>query len=118
LIDASMPRSTAPLIQSRGHDAIDVRDIGLGTAKDEDIAAHARDNSLCLVSRDFDFADVRNYPPADYAGLVVLKLPNHAVAAVVLNAVENLVARGDVLNQLAGRLAIVELARIRLRPAP
>jgi predicted nuclease of predicted toxin-antitoxin system len=42
LIDASMPRSTAPAIQARGHDATDVRDIGLGGASDQDIAAHAQ----------------------------------------------------------------------------
>ena len=42
LVDASMPRGTAPLIQSRGHQATDVRDIGLGSARDQDIAAHAQ----------------------------------------------------------------------------
>jgi predicted nuclease of predicted toxin-antitoxin system len=68
LIDASMPRGTAPLICSRGHDATDVRDIGLGGAPDQDIAAHAQAHQLAILSRDFDFADVRNYPPDQYAG--------------------------------------------------
>jgi len=60
LIDASMPRSTAPLIRSRGHDATDVRDIGMGGAVDQDIAAYAQAQHLAILSRDFDFADIRN----------------------------------------------------------
>jgi hypothetical protein len=72
LIDASLPRSTASTIASQGHQAIDVRDIGLGTADDSIIAAYALTQRLCLVTRDYDFADVRNYPPLQYAGIVVV----------------------------------------------
>jgi predicted nuclease of predicted toxin-antitoxin system len=72
LVDANMPRSAAVRLQQMGHDAVDVRDIGLGGATDDVIAAHARHDKRALVTRDFDFADIRNYPPADYAGIVVL----------------------------------------------
>ena len=60
LIDASMPRSTASRLQNRGHEAVDVRDIGFGAADDAVIALHARENHLCLVTRDKDFGDIRN----------------------------------------------------------
>ena len=46
-----------------------MRDIGLRQATDDVIAAHARTNQQALVTRDFDFADIRNYPPAEYAGI-------------------------------------------------
>ncbi len=39
LIDADLPRSTKDLLQRYGHDVTDVRDIGLGSADDPDIAA-------------------------------------------------------------------------------
>ncbi|MBO0699949.1 MAG: DUF5615 family PIN-like protein, partial [Zavarzinella sp.] len=74
LVDASMPRGTAPLIRSHGHDGTDVRDIGLGGAPDADIATRAQAHGLAILTRDFDFADIRNYPPDQYAGLVVLDL--------------------------------------------
>ena len=83
-----------------------------------DIAAHAQAHGLCLVTRDFDFADVHNYPPDQYAGLVVLDLPNTAVATTILSVVRALLGRPDVLSSLPGRLAIVEPGRVRLRPAP
>ena len=69
LIDANMPRSVAELLKRYDHEAVDVRDIGMGGATDSEIAAYAQRNSLVLVTRDFDFADIRNYPPGRYAGL-------------------------------------------------
>jgi predicted nuclease of predicted toxin-antitoxin system len=47
-----------------GHDAVDVRDRGMGSATDDVIAEYARLNRRVLVTRDFDFADIRNYPPS------------------------------------------------------
>jgi predicted nuclease of predicted toxin-antitoxin system len=84
LIDASLPHSAAPMLRQLGHDATDVRDIGMGSAADDLIASHARSNQLTLVTRDFDFADIRNYPPADYSGIVVLQLPEDATAPQVV----------------------------------
>jgi predicted nuclease of predicted toxin-antitoxin system len=118
LVDASMPRGTAPLIRSHGHDATDVRDIGLGGALDPDIAAHAQAHGFCLITRDFDFADVRNYPPDQYAGIGVVDLPNTATVTTILNLVRAFLGRQDVLNNLPGRLAILQPGRVRLRPAP
>jgi predicted nuclease of predicted toxin-antitoxin system len=68
LIDADLPRSLKPLIERYGHDATDVRDIGLGSAKDPPIAAYAQAHRVCLLTGDFGFADIRNYAPANYAG--------------------------------------------------
>jgi len=73
LIDEDLPRSTADLLRKYGHEAVDTRDIGLRGANDTDISAYARDNGLILVTGDFDFSDIRNYPPKQYPGLVVLK---------------------------------------------
>jgi predicted nuclease of predicted toxin-antitoxin system len=117
LIDASMPRSTGELIRRHGHESLDVRDIMPGSTPDEDIARYARQNGLALVTRDFDFSNIRNYPPADYRGIMVLDLPDDAVAAVVLKALESFLAQPHWVERLSGRLAIVELWRVRFRPA-
>ena len=118
LVDASLPRSAAGALRALGHEAIDVRDIGLRDARGDVIAAHARRNELALATRDFDFADIRNYPPAEYAGIVVLDLPNHATAAHVVKVIEAFARSEEWLAQLSGRLAIVESWRVRFRPAP
>jgi predicted nuclease of predicted toxin-antitoxin system len=117
LMDASLPRSAATMLRQLGHEATDVRDIGMGSATDDLIAAHARSNQLTLVTRDFDFADIRNYPPSDYSGIVVLQLPEDATAPRVVQLLETFVRREDWLGRLSGRLAIVEVWRVRFRPA-
>jgi hypothetical protein len=38
IVDADLPRRAAELLRDAGHDAVDVRDIGLGSAHDEDPA--------------------------------------------------------------------------------
>jgi predicted nuclease of predicted toxin-antitoxin system len=118
LVDASLPRSAAAAVLELGHDAVDVRDIGLRAATDEVIASYARRNQQTLITRDFDFADIRNYPPGDYSGIVVLDLPNHATAAQVVKALDTFVRAKEWLDLLSGRLAIVEPSRVRFRPAP
>jgi predicted nuclease of predicted toxin-antitoxin system len=117
LLDANMPRSAAGAVQRLGHEAVDVRDVGLGGADDAQIAAYAKEHSYALVTRDFDFSDVRNYPPADYTGIIVLELPDDAIAATVVKVLESLLSQPELLAHVPGRLAIVESWRVRFRPA-
>ena len=115
LIDANMPLSAAPLIQRCGYKAVDVREVGMGMADDHIIAQYAREQGFTLITRDKDFGDVRNYPPADYAGIVVLELPDDSVAAAILKVIESFLSRKEWLEQLTGRLAVVESWRVRFR---
>ena len=116
LIDADLPRSVKGLLEKYGHEAIDVRDIGLRHANDPVIARASLDRQACLITGDFGFADVRNYPPENYPGIVALDLPRDASAAFILGLIENFVHQTAVIARLPGRLAIVGVGRIRLRP--
>jgi len=55
LLDADMPRSSADVIRSFGFDVEDVRDIGLGSAKDKEILEYALNKGRIIVTRDTDF---------------------------------------------------------------
>jgi len=118
LLDANMPRSTGDAIRAAGHECTHVRDTPLGNAGDDELAAYARTQSMALVTRDFDFADVRVYVPHEYAGIVVLTLPDTATAGLVTKLAASFLARADCLAALPGHLAIVEFGRVRLRPRP
>lgn len=115
LIDEDLPRSTADLLKQYGHEAIDVRDIGLRGAEDRQVIAYAQERGLCLITGDFDFSDVRNYPPGKYAGLVVLEIHKEATASFILSLLEGFLKQEDLIPRLPGKLAIVEPGRIRLR---
>ena len=116
LLDANMPRSSGSLLRDLSHDVEDVRDVLPNGADDATVAAYAITRQLTLITRDFDFADIRNYPPKDYAGIIVLELPDDAVATQVNQVLRSFVSKPDLLARLAGRLAIVESWRVRFRP--
>lgn len=116
LIDASLPRSVKPSIEASDHSATDVRDIGLGSSPDSSIAAHALSNGMAIATRDFDFADVRNYPPAKYAGILVLDVPDDSPAPRISSLIADFV-RSPLCARLPGKLAILQFGRVRFRPA-
>ena len=118
LIDADLPRSTAALLASYGHVSTDVRDIGMGRAKDPEIARFAKNNQLCLLTGDWGFGDIRSYPPHEYFGIVVVGVPDTTGPAEILEVIQMLLDQPAVIASLAGRLAIVEKHKIRLRPPP
>lgn len=116
LVDADLPRSTADLLRRYGHIAVDVRDVGLGSAPDGRIADYARGGALVLITGDFGFADVRNYPPEQYPGLVVVGVPRNAAARMILGQIESFLRQPGIVLRTPGRLAILEPGRLRLRP--
>lgn len=102
---------------ARGHEAEHVRDTKLRDAPDAQIAAYALASGAVLVSRDLDFADMRHYPPADYHGLLVLRLPDDSGAAQIADVLNRFLASSDFVEQLPGHLVIVDASRVRFRPA-
>jgi len=115
LIDANLPRSLAARIRARGHEVQDSRDLGLATADDETIGNVAIRDCCVLVSRDFDFADVRNYPPSKFPGIVVVNFPSETSAEVLVAMIDAALAEPSLLNRLEGNLAIMEPGRVRVR---
>ena len=115
LIDADLPRSSSEVIRRHGHEAVDVRDVGPSVAKDPQIARYAQSEGLCLITDDYDFADLRNYPPDQYAGIVVLNLPRTATASYIVRLLDSFLKQEALIAQLPGKLAIVEPGRVRLR---
>ncbi|MEW6668900.1 MAG: DUF5615 family PIN-like protein [Thermodesulfobacteriota bacterium] len=84
MIDEDLPRSTADLLRRYWHTGVLLREIGRRGAKDAEIAAYALDHNLCILTGDFDFADIRKYPPSKYKGLVVLKIPATSTGPYIL----------------------------------
>jgi len=117
LVDADLPRAVGQLLVSCGHEADDVRDLGLRCAKDPVIAAYAKDQRLCLLSGDWGFSDIRRFPPGEYHGIVILGIRDRGTAKDALELLQLLIDRPDIIEHLEGRLAIVEKHKIRLRPA-
>jgi predicted nuclease of predicted toxin-antitoxin system len=116
LIDANLPRSAIAVLEKFRHQVEFARDVGLAEALDEQVAAHALRTASVLLTRDLDFADVRRYPPELYAGIVVLRLHDDAVAVQIVEVLERFLQKAEFVDLLEGRLAIIEYDRVRFRP--
>ncbi len=114
-IDENLHDDAAQLMQADGHDVETVHSEGLRGADDSNIAAHCRSEGRAIVTLDLDFADIRAFPPAGNAGLVVLRVGDQSRRHVlaVMAQVLDLLKR----EQVAGRLWIVSEAGVRIRGA-
>ena len=115
LIDADLSPKLRSLFAQFGHDAIHAGSVNLGTAPDGDIAVFARDSKRCIVTGDFDFANLLEYEPREYAGIVVLTLPRNALPPYIARLILEFLERLPALSPLEGKLMIVEIGRIRVR---
>ena len=114
-LDENLPTEVAGLLRGAGWNCDTVHDEGLVGADDPTIGAVCRTESRVLFTLDLDFADIRAYPPSEYAGIVVFRPPEPSRRHVL-----QLVAR--VLPVLAAhwvdhQLWIVEPDRVRVRGA-
>lgn len=112
-VDENMPAEVAGLLVHAGHDALTVPDQQLGGKPDPDLATVCRQENRAIVTLDLDFSDIRAYPPADYAGIIVLRLARLDKHRV-LSAVQRLL---PLLEQepLTARLWIVDETTVRIR---
>ena len=115
LVDENLPRSTGELLQNLGYEFADVRDVGLRGASDSEVAAYAQKQKFCLITGDTGFADIRNYPPKEYYGIIVLHISRDSTAKNILDLLDSALKQESFLNNLSGKLAIVEPGRIRIR---
>lgn len=58
LVDMNMPRGWIEVLSRSGHDATYWRDIGVATARDDEIMAYARSKGLVVMTRDLDFGEL------------------------------------------------------------
>jgi predicted nuclease of predicted toxin-antitoxin system len=114
-VDENLHGDVAEALRSRGHDALTVHDQKMRGSPDSRLGAVCRAEGRAIVSLDLDFANVHDYPPRDYPGMIVLRLQDQSRPYVlrVFNSVLDLLER----EPLAGCLWIVEEHRVRIRGA-
>jgi predicted nuclease of predicted toxin-antitoxin system len=117
LLDANMPRSTLTVLAEHGHTAKHVRDISMGDARDSEIAAQARADGAVLLTRDLDFADVRNYPPEAMPGILALRVPDDWTAGRITALVGGFLTMETLVARIPGHLVILDPSHARFRPA-
>ena len=111
--DENLPSDLGALLRRDGHDAHSVLDENLRGAADPSIAKVCRDERRILITLDLDFGHIKNYPPLDYHGIIVLRLARQdreTVLAIIPRILTLLQT-----EPIAQRLWIVDDNRTRIR---
>ena len=111
--DENVPALVAARLAAAGHDALRVDEQGMNGASDPQVGAVCVAEGRVIVTLDKDFADIRTYPPDQFAGIIVFRPSSQTIP--VLERLTNLVIGLLAQEPLVGYLWIVEDTRVRVR---
>lgn len=113
LLDYCVPRRYLRLLRTWGHQAELMSDYIAPDAADPDVIGLAGRLDAVLLTIDLDFANILDYPPSQYGGIVVMRY----IAADEANVDHMLKTALDDLTRddLRGTLIIVTPKRYRIR---
>ena len=111
-LDENLGLRGRQLLADAGHDVATVSEQGLTSAPDEELIAVCRRERRCLVTLDLDFSNPFVFPPVDYAGIAVIRLPRWPSPDDLYAAVSTLVTALE-SDEIEGKLWIIERHRVR-----
>jgi predicted nuclease of predicted toxin-antitoxin system len=115
-IDENLHDDVAAMLVAAGHDAQTVHAEGLRGCDDAILASHCLTEDRAIVTLDLDFADIRAFPPASGAGIIVLRVRDQSRPHIL-----DVLNRAIILLQsanIAGQLWVVTEAGVRIRGGP
>lgn len=114
LIDEDLPRSTANLLRQAGYETVDVRDVGLRGAKDEDILAFACEKAAAVVTADVGFASLPATTSLKHWGFILLRAPNDfSIAQINELLLRSLCLLSE--EDIVGNIVVIQPQRLRIR---
>lgn len=116
LVDNALSPRVAESLRAAGHDAVHVRDLGLGDAADPVVFARAAAERRILVSADTDFGALLAQGTLAEPSFILVRRSDKRAPAVAAVLLANLAALESDLD--AGCVAVIEDARIRVRRLP
>jgi predicted nuclease of predicted toxin-antitoxin system len=106
-LDANVGARGAELLRRKGCDVATAAQEKLERASDLEVIAASAREGRALITLDKDFSNPLRYPPKDYAGVIVLRLPVRFDASdVEANLEALLLTLGQ--TDLRGRLIVVD----------
>lgn len=114
--DQCVPAEIITLLSNAGHRIILLRDVMSRTSPDRAVIKRAQELDSILVSLNGDFADIVDFPPEQFKGIIAVQLHNHpeVIPLVMERLIAYLVEHPD-QSFFSGKLFLVEPHRIRIR---
>lgn len=100
-------------LEQAGYDVSTVALQKLCGADDRRLIDICATEGRCLVTLDLDFSNPLQFPPASYAGIIVLRLPKQPCREDIIDCLATIAAAIPVGSDLSGSLRVVSKGRIR-----
>lgn len=82
-VDENLPSETALLLKQAGYDAVTVLEQRMQGVHDAVLIEVCRKEKRILITLDLDFANIKMYPPKEYAGIIIVKLRTQSKHSVL-----------------------------------
>lgn len=113
LIDENLPISLKKKLIEAGYESIDIREIKMG-ATDNEIMQIVSDKGYVLISANYrHFANIILFPPSQYQGIIVVKMPRYSIEDVMRRIVKVVISLKE--EDIKHSVVIIEPHRIRIR---
>ena len=111
-LDKNLGERGADFFRAAGHDVATVPEQQLTSASDLQLIVACQTEGRCLITLDLDFSNPLRFPPAEYPGIAVLRLPPRTTDEDLFQLCRNLI-RGLGRQEITGKLWIIQRDRIR-----
>ena len=114
VVDEDLPRIIDAVLEGFNWRVYDVRDVGLRGKSDPEIIRFAKASKAVLFSADWGFANILNFPPKDFYGIVILNFPNELTTSLIAEETAKALLKIPI-KDFNKRLIIIEPGKIRMR---
>lgn len=116
LADQCVPTAVVEELRDAGYEVWYLRDHLPIESPDLVVISKAQELNALLISLNGDFANIFDYPPANYKGIIALQVRNHPeVLPQIVARLKNYLLTNPDVDHYKGKLFLVEVHRIRIR---
>ncbi len=114
--DQCVPATVTTSLRNAGYEVCCLRDYLSIESPDSIVIAKAQELTAILISLNGDFANILDYPPVNYQGIIALRIRNHPeVLPQIVSRLKNYLLTNPSMGHYKGKLILVEAHRIRIR---